>query len=96
MQCQQEVRFVFTEKEAANCCPSLAVNQHQEGDLNFVAWMDEMTFVHSPEGPIELDHLFVLKEMLLFALVHNILILEQGISSLLIGFPPACARNAAA
>lgn len=35
--------FVFTGKEAANSCYGPAVTRHQDGDLKFIARMDEMT-----------------------------------------------------
>ena len=47
--------------------------------------MDEIVFVYGLESPTELDYLFVPEQMLLFALINDITILEKDIPNPLIG-----------
>lgn len=58
-------------EEGTNPCTNPTEDCNDEGNLNFVVWMNEMIIIDSSEYDDELDQFFSIKQMLRLLFVHD-------------------------
>ena len=81
--------ILLLREEGADSCSCPAEDGDCEGNLYFIAWMDELGVVDSPEYSGELNQLLFTEQMLRLFLVHDQAFFGQGISGPLMKFVKA-------